>query len=242
MKTLRGLFILIIIITMGLTYSPVFTQDARIRPVTVGGAMPDFTLPSYQGGALTFSSLKGKNVILIFPRGFAREDYWCHIDNYRYAELMELDKEKRIREKYNAEIIYILPYSQEVVKEWVESNPEQLEHIESWKNPEDPEKLDERGKRRMDFTRSAFPKSYSFEKGKVPTPFSLLIDAERKVSKGLGLFTTEWGGSKVEQCISSVYIVDKEGVLQFKYIGQSTFDRPSFEYLIKVLAKIHKGE
>jgi peroxiredoxin len=28
--------------------------------------MPDFTLPVYQGGALTLSSLRGKNVLILF--------------------------------------------------------------------------------------------------------------------------------------------------------------------------------
>ena len=231
---------LITLFSLILVSGLIFSQERRIAPVTVGQSMPDFSLPAYQGGEVTLSSLKGKNVLLIFPRGFAREASWCHIDNYRYAELMDLEKKKNLREKYDLEILYVLPYSQEVVKEWVESNPEQLDHIEEWKNPSDPEKLDERGKRRMKFAKSAFPKSFSFKKGEVPTPFPILIDGERQVSKGLGIFATEWSGSKVDQCISSVFIVDKGGILQFKYIGQNTSDRPSFDYLIKMLENINK--
>jgi len=143
-----------------------FSQQSEIRPATVGQPMPDFSLPAYQGGEVTLSSLKGKNVLLIFPRGFAREARWCHIDNYRYAD----------------------------------------------------------------------------EKGEVPTPFPILIDGERHVSSGLGIFATEWSGSKADQCISSVFIVDKKGILQFKYIGQNTRDRPSFGYLLKTLERINKGE
>lgn len=218
-----------------------FSQETEIQPVIVGNPMPDFALPAYQGGTITLSSFKGKNVLLIFPRGLAGEARWCHIDNYRYAELMQLEKENRIREKYNVEILYILPYNKKVVKEWVESNPEQLQHIENWKNM-DAEKLDERGKRRMEFARKAFPKAFKLNKGEVPTPFPILIDGERKVSGGLGIFSTEWHGSKVDQCISSVFIVDKDGILQFKYIGQSTFDRPSFAYLMKILDSINKSE
>jgi len=238
-KLISGQTFLISFFSLILVAGLTFSQESRIRPVTVGQSMPDFSLPAYQGGEVTFSSLKEKNVILIFPRGFAREASWCHIDNYRYAELMDLEKKKNLRKKYNLEILYVLPYSQEVVKEWVENNPEQLEHIEEWKKPSDPEKLDESGKRRMDFAKRAFPKSFSFKKGEVPTPFPILIDAERRVSKGLGLFTTEWSGSKVDQCISSVFIVDKNGILQFKYIGQNTFDRPTFDYLIEMLEKIN---
>jgi peroxiredoxin len=231
----------IVVVSLALFSGLIFSQQTGIRPVTVGQPMPDFTLPTYQGGEVTLSSLKGKNVILIFPRGLAGEAHWCHIDNYRYAELMDIEKQKKIRKKYNAEILYVLPYSQDVVKEWVESNPEQLEHIEDWKNPEEPDKLDERGKRRMEFAKKAFPKTYAFKKGEVPTPFPILVDGERKVSKGLGIFATEWSGSKIDQCISSVFIVDKEGILQFKYIGQNTFDRPSFDYILKTLGRVHKG-
>jgi peroxiredoxin len=79
------------------------------------------------------------------------------------------------------------------------------------------------------------------EKSKVPTPFPLLIDAERKITKGLGLFTSEWGGSKVDQCITSVFIMDKKGVCQFKYIGQNTTDRPEYEVLFKTLERLNKG-
>ena len=218
-----------------------FSQETEIRPVTVGQPMVNITLPTYQGEDISLSSLKGKNVLLIFPRGLAGEARWCHIDNYRYAELMEIEKIQEIRKKHNVEILYVLPYNREVVKEWVDSNPEQLEHIENWKTA-DPEKLDERGKRRRDFARKSFPKSYVLKKGEVPTPFPILIDADKSVSKGLGIFSTDWHGSQVDQCISSVFIVDKEGILQFKYIGQSTFDRPSFDYLLKTLERIDQGE
>jgi peroxiredoxin len=50
--------------------------------------MPDFTLPAYQGGTVTLSALRGKNVMIIFPRGYAAENYWCTICNYKYAELI----------------------------------------------------------------------------------------------------------------------------------------------------------
>ena len=241
-KENRWLALVITLSSLAMFSGVILGQRTQIRPVTIGQPMPDFTLPSYQGGEMTLSSLKGKNILLIFPRGLAGEARWCHIDNYRYAELMDFEKKEEIRKKFNAEIIYVLPYTPEIVKKWVESNPEQLQDIEEWKNPTEPEKLDERGKKRMKFFRKAFPKNFAFKEGEVPAPFPILIDAERNVSKGLGIFTTEWSGSKVDQCMSSVFIVDKEGVLQFKYIGQSTWDRPSFEYLIKMLERINKGE
>jgi peroxiredoxin len=214
-------------------------MEAQIRPVSVLQSMPDFTLPVYQGGEIGLSQLKGKNVLLIFPRGLAGKDHWCHVCNYQYAELAELESDQNIRERYNLEILFVLPYPRERVQDWVDKFPQQMADIENWKNPAEPEKLDERGRSRLEMMKQYFPKSFSFEKGKVPLPFPILIDADAAVSKGLGVFTTEWSGSKIEQNVPTIYIIDTEGILQFKYISQNTFDRPGPEYLQKVMACIH---
>jgi peroxiredoxin len=227
-KTSLTVFIAVIAINM-----VVFTQ---IRPVSVQQPMPDFTLPVYQGGEITLSKLKGKNVLLIFPRGLAGEDHWCHVCNYQYAVLAELEKNGNMREKNDLEILFVLPYSKEMVQDWADKFAGQMADIENWKNPEDPEKLDERGRRRLEMAKRYFPKSFAFEKGEVPLPFPVLIDAEREVSKGLGVFTTEWGGSKVDQNIPTIYIIDKKGILRFKYISQNTFDRPGPDYLLKFIS------
>jgi len=88
--------------------------------------------------------------------------------------------------------------------------------------------------------RREFPKSYHFEKGKVPTPFPIMVDADRILSKGLGIFTEEWSGSKAEQNIPSIFIVDAKGIVQFKYISQNTFDRPHLPYLMKMVEFINR--
>jgi peroxiredoxin len=214
--------------------------SAQIRPASVQQAMPDFTLPVYQGGEICLSKLQGKNILLIFPRGLAGEDHWCHVCNYQYAELAEREMKKNIREKNDLEILFVLPYSKEMVQEWVDKFADQMEDIENWKNPPDPGRLDERGKRRMEMIRQYFPNSYKFEKGKIPLPFPILIDADRKVSKGLGVFTTEWGGSKIDQNVPTIYIIDKDGILRFKYISQNTFDRPGPDYLLEFVSFINK--
>jgi len=226
---------------ISLGFLTAYSQEPEIRPVVVGDPMPDFTLPTYQGGTQSLSALKGKNVMLIFPRGYAAPDAWCTICNYKYAELIDLEKREQLRKQYNVEILIVLPYSKEIVKQWVEVLPDQLEKIKGWKNPAEPDKLDEKGKMQMERSRKGFPKELVFEKGNVPTPFPILIDEDRKVTKGLGLFMTEWSGSKVDQVIPSVYIIDKQGVLQFKYIGQNTWDRPSCDYLKQVLGIINSG-
>jgi len=59
--------------------APAQTTEVRPQPAIVGQPMADFTLPVYQGGALTLSSLRGHNVLILFPRGYAAENYWCTI-------------------------------------------------------------------------------------------------------------------------------------------------------------------
>src|SRR5512136_2298706 len=123
--------------------------EPRPQPAIVGQPFADFTLPVYQGGTMTLSSLRGKNVLLLFPRGWAAENYWCTICNYRYVELAELEKAQKIQEKYNVVILVVFPYPRDVVTAWLEALPGQLENIRTTKNPADPSKLDERGKARM---------------------------------------------------------------------------------------------
>lgn len=218
---------------------PAAGQQAEIRPVAVGQPMPDFSLPAYQGGTVSLSALKGKNVLLVFPRGYAAENAWCTICNYKYAELVELEKARKLRQKYNLEILVVLPYDRDTVTAWLESFPAQLAKVHDWKFPADPAALDDRGKQRLERSKALFPMDIIWEKGKpAPTPFPILVDAERKVSKGLGLFMEEWGGSKVAQNIPSYYILNEKGVVCFKYIAQNTADRPTPEYLIRVVERL----
>jgi len=222
--------------------APAQPAEPRPQPAIVGQPMADFTLPVYQGGNLTLSSLRGKNVLILFPRGYAAENYWCTICNYRYVELAELEKAQKIREKYNLEILVVFPYTRDIVKVWLEALPGQLETVRTTKNPADPAALDERGKARMERFRQLFPGDYTLPKGEILAPFPILVDGERTLSKKLDLFRTEWTGSKVDQNIPSVYIVDAAGVLQFKYLGQNTVDRPGYDYILKVLEVINSGK
>ena len=228
----------------GAVTAAVQAQPTAVRPnpVVVGQSMPDFTLPVYQGGTLTLSSLRGKNVLLLFPRGYAAENYWCTICNYKYVELTELEKAGQIRKKYNLEILVVFPYGHETVTAWLEALPGQLESIRNTKNPAEPDKLDDAARRRMEGWRSMFPADYTLEKDEALAPFPILVDGERKLSMSLGLFQTEWGGRKVDQNIPSVYVVDAEGILQFKYLGQNTMDRPGYDYLLKVLEVVNAGK
>jgi peroxiredoxin len=213
-----------------------FAQTPEIRPITLGQAMPGIELPAFQGGTVNPAGLKGKNVLVLFPRGYASQTAWCTICNYQLAELIEMEKAEKIREKHNLEVLVVLPYDAETVTKWVGDFPAQLAKIRDWKNPPDEAALDEAGRRRMERFRQMFPLNMLWDAdAPVPMPFPVLIDAERKLSGGLGLFAEEWGGSKVAQNIPTIFLLDTEGKLVFKYFSQNTFDRPSWDYVLKML-------
>jgi peroxiredoxin len=225
-----GLALLLVILVIGTQ-----AQAPAIKPVTVGSPMPDFTLSTYQGGAVTLSALKGKTVVLIFLRGYAAPGAWCHVCNYQYSELADYDARTQFRDRKNVEILFVMPYAKETIADWIDKYPQQLADLEAWKNPPDPSKLDEAGRKRMERSRKAYPKVFHAAKGQVPTPFPILLDADRTVSKGLGIFATEWSGSKVDQNVPTVFVIDPGGVVQFKYFSQNTLDRPGVDHLVRVV-------
>ncbi len=240
MKTRVGMLVglalcLLITATIGRAQGP------SLAPVTVGSAMPDFTLPAYQGGSVALSGLKGKTVILVFPRGYADQGAWCHVCNYQYSELVEYDARTQFRKRSNVEILFVMPYAKEVVADWLDKYPQQLADLEAWKNPPDPSTLDDAGRQRMARARKYYPKSFKVTKGAVPTPFPILLDPDRTVSKGLGVFTTEWSGSKVDQNVPTVFVIDPAGVAQFKYFSQNTVDRPGVDHLAKVVEWVNSS-
>jgi peroxiredoxin len=234
-----SLNLILFTIAAGLLLCP--AQAQAQMPVIVGQPMPNFTLRSVQGGEVTLSSLKGKIVLLVFPRGRVGDD-WCQICHYQYAELVELEEQLGLREKYNMEILFVLPYSQEMVKEWTQIFPEQMAVIEGWKHPPDDENLTEGRRRWAELARRYFSKTFTYDDGVIPLPFPVLVDADRAVSNRLMLFRTSWDGSDVEQNIPTIFILDGNGIVQFKYHSQTTFDRPSPEYLATLIDRLLAGE
>ncbi len=166
--------------------------------MNLGDSFPSITLPALQGGEISLASLKGKNVLIIFPRGRVA-DHWCQICHYQYAELADLEMTQQIRKKYNLEILFILPYDKATVQHWVDIFPEQMAVIESWKNPGAEELKNPRVKAWMEAAKKLLPKTFVMSKENIPVPFPILIDAERKVSEGLQLFALDWDNSYVEQ-------------------------------------------
>jgi peroxiredoxin len=197
--------------------------------------MPDFQLPVYQGGEVALSELRGKNVMMIFPRGLSRPGSWCHVCPYQHSELVEYEAQTGFRARENLEILFVLPYGREMITRWLQDYPQLLQDLEDWKNPQDPTTLDEAGRARMERARQTYPKTFKVEPGNVPTPFPILVDSDRALSAGLGLFTTSWSGSDAEQNIPTVLVIDADGIVQFKYISQNTVDRPPLEYLVRVV-------
>ncbi|HSQ35515.1 MAG TPA: hypothetical protein VLQ89_05950, partial [Candidatus Binatia bacterium] len=137
----------------------------------------------------------------------------------------------------NLEILFVLPYDRATVEHWVAIFPEQMAVIEKWKNPGDPAKLSPGQKNWMETSRRYFPKKFVFKKEDIPTPFPILIDGERTVSRGLDLFTLAWDNSRVEQNIPAIYILDRQGKVRFKYVSQNTLDRPGSDELLEMLEK-----
>ena len=225
--------ILLILIPCLLTAQrPEIREAARI-----GQPMPDFTLTSYQGDEISLSQYKGKNILLIFPRGRFRNQ-WCRYCHYQYAELVAMEKELKIKSKFNLEIIQVLPYTKVEVENWVKDFPRNLGEIEAWKNPAEPENINPQMRNWMETAREAWPKVFDFSDNKIPTPFPILIDDNRKVSIGLELFRTEWNLNRAEQNIPTIFIIDQDGILRFKYMSQTTMDRPSMEYILKFIDRM----
>jgi len=145
---------------------------------------------------------------------------------------------QQIRKKYNLEILFVLPYDRATVEHWVRIFPEQMAVIESWKNPAAEEQKDPGTMRWMEASRRLFPKKIAIAKENIPTPFPILIDAERKLSEGLQLFTLFWDRSYVEQNISTIFLLDKTGQVRFKYFSQGTVDRPDAAFLLKFIERM----
>ncbi len=212
-------------------------QAAPIKPANFGDLFPAFTLPAVQDGEVSLAALKGKNVLIIFPRGRVG-DHWCQICHYQYAELADLEKNQPFRKKFNLEVLFVLPYDKPTVQHWVDIFPEQMAVIEGWKNPKAEELKDPAAKSWMERSRLLFPKKLAFGKENIPIPFPILADHERRLSQGLQLFTMFWDRSYVEQNISCVFILDGDGRVRFKYLSQNTVDRPSAEFLLKFIERM----
>jgi peroxiredoxin len=210
---------------------------AQAMTVIAGDPMPDFTLAIYGGGEFTLSKYRGKNVLLMFPRGWLGA-VWCPYCPYQYLELERRMKESDLKAKYNLEVAFVLPYSTDRVKDWLEKFPEAMTTVESIKNPQ-PKPVT--GTLQADYSawaRRAFPIKFNVKKDDSHTLIPVLADERRTLSRQLKIFTSFWDGVSSEQNRATVLVIDKKGVLQFKYVGQMTEDRPNIDYLLDFISRL----
>ncbi len=227
-----------VLVFLFIVLSKSYAQNEGVQIGIVGDKFSDFTLKTYQGEEVSTADLRGKNILLISTRGKYNDDFWCGICFYQYADFADLEITQKIREKYNMEILFLLPYNLDTLKSWEKNFPGGLAYIEKTKHPVDPSKLTDGQKGWMEYVQTHFPKSFQYTDNKIPLPLPVLIDDKQQVSKGLDIMRTEWGGTNVLQNVPAVYIIDKEGILRFKYISQSTQDRPSAAYILKFMESI----
>lgn len=211
--------------------NPNVSFTASLPPV-VGEQMCDFALPIYGGGEFNLAKQKGKNVLLIFLRGWLGSS-WCQICQFEYAEMVELQKELNLKKKYNLEIAFVLPYGKEMVEDFVQKIPEGVKKIDKWKIA--PPEATARQIELMEFAKRKFVHTPTFENGKADTRIPILIDSERILSKKMQVFTTFWDQMKSEQNIPLALVIDEKGKIVFKYLSQTTFDRPGSDYLINYI-------
>jgi hypothetical protein len=210
---------------------------ARAMTVTAGEVMPGFTLPVYGGGDFNLESYRGKNVLLIFPRGWTG-NAWCSYCPYQYLELEQLEKKSGIMAKNNLEIAFVMPYSSERIKDWMEKFPDALQTVETIKNPQPQPAAGSIQAEYADWAKGHFPIVFEVKKDDPHDVIPVLVDENRTLSRNLKIFTNFWDGISAEQNMASVFIIDKNGILRFKYIGQMTEDRPSVEFLLDFIKKM----
>lgn len=216
-----------------------FAQDApSLQQVGVNEMMGDFTLKTYQGNEFSMSKLKGKNVLLVFPRGKVTPTIWCPFCYYQYVELADLAKSENWQKKYDLEIFYLLPYPNDSIISWMNGAQKGLSTIEKWKNKDSYKEMTKETKGWMDYITQFYPQKFELVNQQLDLSIPILIDKDHFVSGKLGLYMEEWGGTKVQQNIPTVFIIDKNGVIRFKYHSQYTNDRVNASYISEFLKKM----
>jgi len=208
-------------------------QNENVIPVQVKEQFPNITLTTGEGEFVNLPE-SGKNTMLVFIRGKVTPTVWCPICHYQYLELVEAVKETNFAEKNNMEIYFVLPYTKDSLQNWINAFPQSLNIINAWKNPQDETEAALAWKQ---YCLEFFSKDYTFDINNPVLKLPVLFDPEHKVSDGLVLYKEEWGGTKVPQNIPTIYIINKEGKVRFKYHSQYTNDRPDSEYLIEFINK-----
>lgn len=210
------------------------SQKKPLDLAIIGEPLKEFSLPIYNEGIFQLSDAAGKNILLVFPRGYYDKDVWCDICAYEYLDLVDEFSNKNLAGKYNLELIFILPYDTSTIRKWLEDIPDVYAGLEAGKHLPDT-LTNEKSMTWVHFANKHYPKTFSIKKGETPQPFIILSDEKHELSERLDIFRTEWWGTKVDQNIPALILLDTEGRVVFKYISQHTIDRPSSTYLIKII-------
>ncbi len=231
---MKNFFVLLFL----LTWVSINAQNDGMFPVTINEKIPDYSFLDKDGKKITSAELSGKKVMLVFIRGKVTKTVWCPICQYQYIELAELEKKEQLRKKHNMEIFFILPYQTDSLPNWVDAFPNSIQTIENWKYPKNPDSLSQAARDWMLFARDYFPETYDVFPQIKDLNLPVVFDADQSLSKGLQIYREEWGGTKVEQNVPTIFIFDENGVVQFKFFSQMTNDRPNALYLQKYLEKM----
>jgi len=216
-----------------------FPQKKPLELVIIGEPLKEFNLPVYKAGEFKLSDEKGKNVLLVFPRGYYDKDVWCDICAYEYLDLVDEFHNKKLAEKYNLDIVIVLPYDENTIEKWLMDMPEVYESLEAGKRLPDT-LTNEKSMTWVHFANKHYPKTFTIKKGETPQPFRILSDEKHELSERLDIFKTEWWGTKVEQNLPTFILLDKDGTVVFKYISQHTIDRPTSAYLMQIMDALIK--
>jgi hypothetical protein len=168
-----------LLVLFGLMVPPLAAQAPVIKRAYLGQPMSDFELPALDGKTVKLSALKGRNVLLVFPRVFYAVDEYCSLCGYQYAELADRYQADNWKKKFNLEVLYVLPFPAEVIRAWLARIPKMLEEVESWKNPKAEDLKNEGIRRWTEIVRQAYPRKYSFSAAAIPMPFPILVDEKR---------------------------------------------------------------
>jgi peroxiredoxin len=211
----------------------IFSQNENVIPVQVKEKFSDITLTSSNGELVNIPT-EGRNTMLVFIRGKVTPTVWCPICQYQYMEMIKAIEKTNFTEKYDMDIYFVMPYKKDSLQNWIDAFPQSLSTIDRWKNPENQTQaaLDWR-----DYCKIFFAGNYTVDPNNFELKLPVMFDPDQKVSNGLVIYRQEWGGTKVPQNVPTVYILDKEGKVKFKYFSQYTNDRPDADYLIDFIEK-----
>lgn len=230
MKVKFLIFIALITLFNGTIYS----QNENVIPVQVKEEFSNIKLVSGDGTSVDIPE-EGRNTILVFIRGKVTPTVWCPICHYQYLEMVDELINTNLAEKYDVDIYFVMPYLKDSLNNWIDAFPTSLSIIDGWKNPKDES---EAAISWRDYCRMFFSEDFTFDIDNPELKIPVLFDEDQKVSNGLLLYKQEWGGTKVPQNIPTIYIIDKNKKVKFKYHSQYTNDRPDAAYLIQVIENL----